>query len=270
MGDWSRSCAPTCSLRWARYSGAVPEPSMEGSLQPYLLLDAGGTIVFPDFRLFREVLLTQGVDIDEERLKRIGTEWIKRLDELLRQRQDPSSLKDFLEDVLERTEVPQASIPALLTQLQEMDRRQSLWSATYPWVGLALERLCRAGLRASVISNADGRVAQQLERLGFLRYFEQVFDSRIVGYEKPDVRLFQHALQRLGLRPEECLFVGDVYYIDVLGANRAGIAAVHLDPYGLYSGWEGCHIPSIGALPDLLANPDLDLRDDLFFPLREA
>jgi len=241
---------------------------MEASLQPYLLLDAGGTIVFPDFALFREVILTQGVDVEEERLKRIATEWIRRLDELLRQRQDPSGLTDILQDVLERAGVPQASVPALRAQLEEMDRRQSLWSATYPWVRGALDRLSAAGLRASVISNADGRVSQQLDALDYLRYFEQVFDSRVVGYEKPDVRLFQHALQALGLRPEQCLFVGDVYYIDVLGANRAGIAAVHLDPYGLYADWEGCRIPSIAALPDLLADPQLDLRSDRFFPLR--
>jgi len=239
-------------------------------LQPYLLLDAGGTIIFPDFRLFREVILAQGVDVEEARLKRIATEWIRRLDEAFRQHQDESSLPDFFHDLLGQAGIPQASIPALAAQLEEADRHQSLWSATYPWVGLALERLCRAGLRASVISNADGRVAQQLEHVGFGRYVEQIFDSRIVGYEKPDVRLFQHALQKLGLRPEECLFVGDVYYIDVLGANRAGIAAVHLDPCGLYAGWKGCHIPSIGALPDLLANPNLKLSDELFFPLREA
>jgi putative hydrolase of the HAD superfamily len=98
------------------------------------------------------------------------------------------------------------------------------------------------------------------------RYFDKVFDSHLVGYAKPDVRLFQHALAALGLRPAECLFVGDVYYVDVLGANRAGIAAIHLDPYGLYGGWAGYRVPNIAALPDLMAQHP-DLTEEGFFPL---
>ena len=61
--------------------------------------------------------------------------------------------------------------------------------------------------------------------------------------------------------------MGDVYYVDVLGANQVGMAALHLDRYGLYEGWPGYRIPTIAALPDFLAqNPDL--RDEGFFPLR--
>jgi FMN phosphatase YigB (HAD superfamily) len=134
----------------------------------------------------------------------------------------------------------------------------------------ALHCLLRQGFRMSVVSNADGRVRRQLEQLGLAKYIEQVFDSRLVGYEKPDVRLFQHTLGVLGLQPEDCLYVGDVYYIDVLGANRAGIAAVHVDAYGLYADWAGCHIRDLAALPDLLTQAGLDLSSELFFPLRSA
>ena len=70
-----------------------------------------------------------------------------------------------------------------------------------------------------------------------------------------------------GLQPSECLYVGDLYYVDVLGANRAGMAAIHLDPFGLYSDIPGVHIPSVAALPEFLAR-GLDLQGGQFFPLR--
>ena len=239
-------------------------------MQPYLLLDAGGTILFPDFALVRRLLLPHGVDADEERIRRVATEWTWRLDESLEHQTDKSSLLGFLQDVLARVGAPQQSIPALVTQLQSMDAEKSLWTSTFPWVRRALERLRHQGFRISVISNADGRVRQQLEELGLIQYVEEVFDSHIVGYEKPDARLFQHALNTLGLQRAQCLYVGDVYHIDVLGANRAGIAAVHLDACELYRNWPGCHIRDIAALPDLLTSSGLDLSSELFFPLLSA
>ncbi len=239
-------------------------------MQPYLLLDAGGTILFPNFPLLRRLLLPHAGDVDEERIRRVATEWTWRLDESLKHQADMSSLPGLLQDVVARLGAPPHSIPALVAQLQSMDAERSLWSWTYPWVGEALERLRRLGFRISVISNADGRVRQQLEQLELIQHIEEVFDSRVVGYEKPDVRLFQHALDTLRLQPAQCLYVGDVYYIDVLGANRAGIAAVHLDAYGLYSDWAGCHIRDIAALPDLLTSDGLDLSSELFLPMSFA
>jgi len=237
-------------------------------LQPYLLLDAGGTLLFPDFRLLRQLIRQRGTDVEEERLRRIATEYIKRYDESLQYPEARLDFSDFLHNLLERAGVQSAHIPALLGELHRLDKERSLWSATFPWVREALQCLSTQGYRMSVISNADGRVHQELEYLGLDKHFEQIFDSHIVGYEKPDVRLFQHALQQLGLAPAQCLYVGDVYFVDVLGANRSGIAAVHLDQYDLYAGWKGRHIRNIAALPDLLATPDLDLTSEDFFPLR--
>jgi FMN phosphatase YigB (HAD superfamily) len=51
-------------------------------------------------------------------------------------------------------------------------------------------------------------------------------DSGVLGIEKPDPRIFQAALQALRVAPEEALYVGDLYEVDVLGAQSAGIEAV--------------------------------------------
>lgn len=234
-------------------------------MHPYLLLDAGGTVLFPNQRMVHEIILQNGYDIREEQLQLWMTRFIHHFDELLRSDGGQPHL-GFYEWVLEQAGVDPQHIPALTMRLEQADAQNSLWNFSYPWVYDTLARLTTQGYRMSIISNADGRVEMELGKAGLRPYFQKVFDSKLVGYAKPDVRLFQHALTALGLRPAECLFVGDLYYVDVLGANRTGMAAVHLDPYGLYDGWAGYRIPNIAALPDFLAQHQ-DLTEQGFFPL---
>lgn len=236
-------------------------------MQPYLFLDAGWTLLFPNQRLMRQLIGQYGYEVSEERLRRLMAEFVRNFDERLRR--DGQAEFNLFQWVLEGAGVQRSHIPSIAKEFQLLDAEGRLWASTYPWVHETLTHLAAQGYRMSVISNADGRVAEELASIGLAGYFEEVFDSHIVGYAKPDPRLFEHALTWLKLRPAECLFVGDVYYVDVLGANRANIAAVHLDPYGLYEGWPGHHLPNIAALPDFLATEGLDLQSDMFFPLRQ-
>jgi putative hydrolase of the HAD superfamily len=234
-------------------------------LTPYLLLDVGGTMMFPNPNVMREVILDFGADVPAEYLDLLMARYVRQLDEQLMSGA-PGTFR-FFEWVLERAGVGVQRIPEAASRLRDKDLESSLWNVTYPWVHQALEDLQKAGYSMSVISNADGRVEQELTKAGLRSFFEKVYDSHVVGFTKPDVRLFQHALQELGLEPEACLYVGDFYRIDVLGANQAGIAAVHLDPYGLYADCPGCRIPNVASLPSLLS-AGIDLRDPLYHPLR--
>ena len=234
---------------------------------PYLLLDAGGTVLFPNHGAIRDAVRRHGHDVADDVMKHAMTDFIRHLDEMLRLGGPPVDVPAFVRWVLDRAGVDPTVIPAIQTELREMDRVTSLWSFTYPWVRAALDALSAMGCSMSIISNADGRVREELEQVDLLGYFEQVFDSALVGCAKPDERFFDHALSALALKPEQCVYVGDVFYIDVLGANRAGIAAIHLDPGGLYADWPGYRLPSIAELPGALES-GLDLSSDVFFSLR--
>ena len=63
-----------------------------------------------------------------------------------------------------------------------------------------------------------------------------------MGFEKPDPRIFQAALEPLGIAPEGVLYVGDIYEVDVVGARRAGMDVVLLDPAGNTPG-ATCRLP---------------------------
>ncbi len=236
--------------------------------QSYLLLDAGGTLMFPNFRVMSDLARASGEDVGEECFRRAFGEFTAGMEDRLFTGLQRSDWPQFVPWVLEKAGIPSTKVPKLAEALYDLDSGPGLWAYTYPWVHDALQKLLSQGYRLSVISNADGRVERDLTSVGLRPWLERVYDSSVVGFEKPDPRLFHFALSELGLLPEQCLYVGDVYHIDVLGANRAGIGAIHLDPFGLYGSYAGHHIPSVSALPDFLQRSDL--ASEAFFPLRRA
>jgi len=105
-------------------------------------------------------------------------------------------------------------------------RRSNLWSKRADGALETLRTLVERGYRVAVISNADGRVRALLETAGLAPLLEFVVDSAEVGVEKPDPRIFHAATDRLGLSPGACAYVGDIYEIDVLGAQAAGLTGI--------------------------------------------
>ncbi|MBR2904701.1 MAG: HAD family hydrolase [Lentisphaeria bacterium] len=57
-------------------------------------------------------------------------------------------------------------------------------------------------------------------------YFSFVLVSGFLGYRKPDKRMFEMAIEKMGLPPEEILFIGNDMYRDVYGAKNAGLKCV--------------------------------------------
>jgi putative hydrolase of the HAD superfamily len=96
----------------------------------------------------------------------------------------------------------------------------------------ALDALRSRGARLAVVSNWDSRLPTLLERLGLASRFDAIVVSCFEGVEKPDPELFRRALARLGAKPNEALHVGDVAELDVEGARAAGIDALLLDRRG--------------------------------------
>ena len=87
----------------------------------------------------------------------------------------------------------------------------------------AVSELTRLGLRLAVVSNWDVALAEHLERIGLADRFEAVVTSAEAGAPKPDSRILELALERLQVRPERALHVGDSE-ADEEGARAAGMA----------------------------------------------
>jgi len=169
----------------------------------------------------------------------------------------------YLTTIFERLDVtaclPSSHLQDLVTELRPVlrpDGRASvLWRAVMPQVPEALARMRGRGLTLVVVSNSDGTAERSLETAGLRSYLSFVIDSALVGYEKPDPRIFQHALRQSGARPERTLHVGDLYHADVTGARAAGIHALLLDPYDDWTGIDCDRAPDLWAVAEKFRSP---------------
>jgi len=92
-----------------------------------------------------------------------------------------------------------------------------------------LERLA-GRYRLGIVSNFTGNLQPCLEELGLARLFAAVSDSAVVGWSKPDPRIFRGALAALGALPERAWMVGDNFEADIRGAAALGMRTCWLAP----------------------------------------
>lgn len=91
----------------------------------------------------------------------------------------------------------------------------------------ALAERYRLGVICDTGFSPGSVLREVLERCGLIPYFDYLFFSNEHGMSKPDVRVFRHTLDKLGVRPREAAHVGDIQRTDIAGAQAAGMAAVH-------------------------------------------
>ena len=102
----------------------------------------------------------------------------------------------------------------------------------YDDVRPAFERLHARGVRVGLISNWDRRLRGLFDGLMMCDLVETVVSSADVGLHKPDPRIFELALERLGVSARYAAHVGDHLYADVLGAESVGMLPVLIDRFG--------------------------------------
>ncbi len=114
----------------------------------------------------------------------------------------------------------------------------------------ALSQLAAKGFSLGLISNLRRDMGQLCQRLGMAEYLDFYINSEEVGSEKPHAPIFQAALERTAVFPQEALHIGDQYRSDVLGAKAVGMHAVLIDRGGWSTEANDC--PIISSLSDLV------------------
>ena len=106
-------------------------------------------------------------------------------------------------------------------------------------------------------SNGTARVqAGRLKSAGIIPYFQEIFVSEEMGYNKPDPAYFDACFARIpGFRKDRAMMVGDSLTSDILGGIQAGIATCWVNPHhktgSIHPDFE---IESITQLEALLKN----------------
>lgn len=76
------------------------------------------------------------------------------------------------------------------------------------------------------ISNIDRTRYVYTRKILNLNYFDYMFTSCYVGCRKPEAKIYKFALNRIGIRPEESVFIDNMIE-NVVAAKKLGIKAVH-------------------------------------------
>lgn len=219
-----------------------------------IFLDAGNTLISIDFELVASALQARGIICSCGELERAECAARPRLVRDLTA--DEGAMVPFQRYTLGLFNhsatlggLDLAARRALAIEIADSLRARGgadrIWRRVMPGVPHALRRLRALGLRLVVVSNSDGTVAKSLDAAGLRPYFDAVIDSSVVGYEKPDPRIFLEALKESGARAENTLHVGDLYHVDVAGARSAGVHALLLDPFGDWPDVDCLRLPDL-------------------------
>jgi HAD superfamily hydrolase (TIGR01549 family) len=88
-------------------------------------------------------------------------------------------------------------------------------------------------LRGRVVLGSISNGVADLETIGLAHYFQTSVAAHRFGCAKPDPAIFHAACDALGVAPREAVYVGDDPFIDVEGAQKAGLRAAWMNREGL-------------------------------------
>ncbi len=215
-----------------------------------IFFDVGNTLLFPNRQRIHAPLVERGIVPEDERLRDLECRTKNQFDGMMTKNgsTDHSFWWMFYSQLLSEIGVSKADeYDAIRDQLVAGIRNSANWDTIRP--GTAEQpRAIGERYQIAVISNADGRIEDVLQKCGIASCFRSITDSGLVGYEKPHPEIFRHALKSMKAAPEESLYVGDVYSVDYLGATGAGMQALLMDVPGAY---RDKAVPRVESLEEL-------------------
>ncbi len=228
-----------------------------------LFLDAGNTLLEMDYALLASQLADAGLELDaqaigraEVRARRVLSDW---LEARAFSTEGGETRRAYIGAVLKiatGSDYPMVA-EALAEWLSTPEAADALFSRVETSTRTTLVELKERGIKLWVVSNSDGQVEERLEGAGLLELLDGVTDSGKVGFEKPHPGIFEAALAASGSDREATVHVGDIYSVDILGARRANLRGVLIDPSSdaLPAHWEAIRIQQLSDLAS-----QLDLR----------
>jgi HAD superfamily hydrolase (TIGR01509 family) len=217
-------------------------PSLSGPRPRAVLVDVGFTLTFWDGVRIAQHAAAAGVPVEPGAIERaeILIRGETREVEGVPLRTHDDGGKRYLDRVFARAlrlagaAGDDAALARAAAYIHGEHLRSNVWRRVGAGNRDALDRLREAGFRLAVVSNSEGTIDAMLSEVGLHSYFETIVDSAIVGSVKPDRRIFQIALERLGLPPAAALMIGDLPTADVFGPRALGIRAALVDPHDFH------------------------------------
>lgn len=191
---------------------------------PVVTFDAGQTLIDLDLAFLARRLAERGVVVELSALVTAAPAAWRRYDQLV----DPAGghpWRELMATLLEGAGVAAPRVGPLVDWLWDEQPRANLWRAQIPGMVALARELAARGVQVAVLSNSEGRLAELFAEIGIADVFAAVIDSGRLGVEKPDRRIFDHALAVLGAS-QPGIHIGDSWPADIAGALGAGWRAI--------------------------------------------
>jgi putative hydrolase of the HAD superfamily len=143
-------------------------------------------------------------------------------------------------------------------------RREAMkqWLIPKPACIESLRKLADRGVSLALVSDCVFDVPAIWPSTPFAELLTTTVFSCMLGVRKPDARLYETAMEGLGVSPSECIFIGDGGSNELQGARELGIAAYMLDDQPADQStvlrvdvheWNGPSIQNLSEVPALVA-----------------
>lgn len=121
---------------------------------------------------------------------------------------------------------------ALQAFFQKIHEQQEKRPYLYPGTPEALAALAKSYKLAIISNGMQDKQTRRLRAAGQLPPLREdhMFFSAAVGVRKPHPAIFRHALERMGISPDQAVMVGNSWSKDVLGAIQVHMHAVWFRP----------------------------------------
>jgi putative hydrolase of the HAD superfamily len=152
-------------------------------------------------------------------------------------------------EALQENGIAENHVAALVEHASVRSRERRF--KTYPDAAYVLETIGNAGRRTAICSNWGWDLPEAVEACGLRGLVEPVVSSAHVGYRKPHTGIFDVVLDRLDLRADEVLFVGDTWSADIVGALSSGLWAAQVVRGDVVVGDQTITTPGVVQIADL-------------------
>jgi putative hydrolase of the HAD superfamily len=185
------------------------------------------------FRAIGHFLTYQGIDLRRHQVRDLYFQTMKQ-----QQRQSSEQYPEFDAVGVWRTIVTEhltdfsrtlpteqlAQLPQFLAEMYRGITRRRL--KLYPHVLDVLNAL-RSRCRLAVVTDGQSSYARgELHKVGLIEYFDPIVVSGDHGFRKPDRRLFQFALDGMGIAAENAIYIGNDMHRDIFGARETGMRTI--------------------------------------------
>lgn len=127
----------------------------------------------------------------------------------------------------------------------------------YSFAEPVLKKIKEMGCKVGLITNGNKELQyKKLTMLGLTNCFDEIIISGETPYEKPDKRIFLMMAEKLGLAPQEMLYIGDHPLNDIDGSRNSGFVPVWVKTTGTWIFPEiekpELQVETVEEIPDLI------------------